>query len=246
MNRRAMFAWMAGGAAGGLGWSVAFLRTIAIPTPSISLTGSGDAQLALVDSGSARALVVIGALHERHVSMVSQMLTLTRQRIDIVLASNDAARVIQASWGPQRHVRRYLVPGAAVAGERFTPVTGGELNLGALQLELRATFRGDWWARDETSAIWAVDVHGPQSVVTMTAEPAMLAAAECDLLVTPQMPLVRHIQEVGCGGIAANQPIEETWELAGLIALQTFRDDVGLVRFTEAGLALPGWARVLG
>jgi hypothetical protein len=87
VNRRDLVATIAGGATLGGLWGAAFPAFAKQSRPSIAVVGHHHAQIALIDSTSARTLILLGEPDTRLLGQLPAMMTLFRQRIDLVIGS---------------------------------------------------------------------------------------------------------------------------------------------------------------
>jgi hypothetical protein len=259
LTRRALVRSLtAGGALGGL-WA-AGLRATGIPdVPTLSVAGTGASQVALLDTTGSRALVLLGTTPQELLDQVPAMLTILRQRIDLLIGDESNVDAIADHARDRWNVAHELVIPTILGGRRDptsprrTVVRGDlgiELDQG-ITASLTIAPRDEWKmasASEAAATRWALAVRRDGSEVVMgpAAEAVLLATApRPSLVVSPGDDARLIAQKIRPGAIALNaSAIDEARNALGEVAtVRIFRDDVARFELNRDGVRLPAWAQ---
>lgn len=253
MSRRNWLATsLAGMVAGGM-WGGA-LRVLATPTgPTLSVIGRDTAQIALLDTLSVRVLVVINQPDSGLVDRIPALMTVMKQRIDIVIASTQGATSLGASFEARWNVNHTIiipedfdVYRAPTSHARSLLNRGTTLDLGrGVTVELMVTSR-DGWNNSPANLLWSMKVSHYGIAVVLGPNDASLLATSIDrpsLIVAPQITTFSIGKKLTPGGIAVNandrQDIFDDDRNFALTSI--YPEDIGRFTFKENGIELPAW-----
>lgn len=176
MNRRESLIAGALGAATGVVWAGGLGLLLNRHEPTLEVIGQGDALLALLDTGTFRALVVVGDdLSDR----MSSLLGVFRRRIDLLAGSQQGVATIRAKRSTGVRIGRTLVldvPTGITGPMSETSPTGPAALRATLPdgmtLEFRTHVRGAWQKDATVSQSWTITIsrNGHRCVLAPTLE----------------------------------------------------------------------------
>lgn len=254
INRRSLVAGGAGIALGS-GWAAALRATTLPAHPSLAVVGAGTAQVALLDTTTARALILLGTPTEALLGQLPAMLTTLRQRIDVIIGGEWALEAPGAGFAGRWAVRHRLLVPATIGGDHApdsahqTTVTRDiALELGRnVVVEIRVTPRQEWRTTDAGSGtVWCMTIRHAGNVIALgpdTTAAAELGPIQPSLAVAPGDEPDRLAATLQPASIAVNAAYLEEYTDAGeVVRLRIFPEDVARVELHEDGLKLPPWA----
>ncbi len=198
-TRRDVLATIAGGAILGAVWGAAFPALAMEGRPTIAVIGEQNAQLALIDAGSARALVFIGEPDDALLERLPAMLTVFRQRIDLVIGSAPTLAAHAGALSVRWNVRHAVTVSPAHESPSLpipsTTVSDAlDIALGEhVTLEIRVGHRDEWRTPDPGSGqpLWSLHVRRDTAAVTIVPDARSFAATlpgPSAVLIAPSAP----------------------------------------------------------
>lgn len=254
MTRRSWIATsVAGMVLGGI-WG-AGIGALALPKkPTLAVVGRQSAQIILLDTLSARVLIVLGDPDAGLVDQVPALMTIMRQRIDIVIGTAPGTAALGESFAFRWNVSQTIVipdtigssPGPNTS-TRSTSSQSTAINLDrGVSLSIDITTRGGWNGLPPQS-LWSVTVvHGRHTVVLGPDEASLLATApdRLSLIIVPAVSGPSFEQKLSPGSIAINENNhrEMHQRAHGTALVRTYPEDIARFVFAEDGIELPFWA----
>lgn len=258
LTRRALARSVTAGVAVGGLWA-AGLRAMGVPNvPTLSVVGTGTSQLALLDTTSARVLVVLGMPSQDLLDQIPAMLTVLRQRIDLLigdeLALDGFGNLARDRW----NVTHELVIPAERGNHRSPDTTRRTIVRTDLAIDPGNGFasvlvvrpRHEWnmaTTTDGSTQRWALSVHREATEIVLgpLAEGVLLGATSRPaLVVSPGDDPRLLVEKLGPAAVALNgSAVEEAGEaLTSVAIVRIFRDDVARFELLRDGVRLPRWA----
>ena len=238
---------------GGL-WGAAFPALAIENRPTIAVIGHHGAQLVLVDSSEARALVMVGDPDDALMERIPAVMTLFRQRIDLLIASQPVL-LRHAGWLRERWslVHAVSLQSTMEPGQPAIPTTivteGIAIRLGGeMVLESRIGHRGEWDARRPLypSPMWTISVthSGGTVVISPDAESIDVAAPmAASLLISPEMPPPATSARMPVHAFACNYDSKslEQHGNPGKPLTRIYPQDIARFVLHDKGIDLPPW-----
>jgi hypothetical protein len=253
-SRRSVVATLLSGAVLGGMWGAAFPVFASENRPSMAVVGHKGAQIVLLDSSEARVLLLVGDPDERLFDTLPAMMTLFRQRIDVLVASQPVllrhVRELQDRWTIRHAISIQHRPELETASIPTTPVTDVvSVSLGAnITLECQVSHRREWDARTQhgTSTLWTASVHHPGSRTLIAPDLASLEASTrqpATLLISPDLPTAALTDVRPYGAYACNYDGEgiEDADTDALLLTRIYPQDIARFVLHDEGIDLPPW-----
>jgi len=258
LSRRAAFASVASGLVLGAVWGATFPIVASESRPSIAIVGHRGAQLVLIDSGKARALVFLGDPDDRLIERIPSIMTLFRQRIDVIVGTRPVmerrAFDLKSRWSIEHAV---AVHSSAIPPSWAMPATvisdAASIDLGG-EMTLRCTVghRGEWLIGHESSSTpWSARLTHPSGEVVLVPDAASLDAlgpVDAPLIVMPE-PAPGHVQSWKTArALAINYDSDAAEEnTSPTVAItRTYPQDIARFTFGNDGIELPAWTESAG
>lgn len=253
-TRRDVIATIAGGAVLGAVWGAAFPALAMEGRPTIAVVGEQNAQLALIDAGSVRAMIFIGEPDVALMERLPAMLTVFRQRIDIVIGSVFAL-VAQAGALSDRWKVRHAVAICPVNGSPSLSIPSTTVSDAldiALEervtLEIRVGHREEWRTPDPGSGppLWSMHVRRDATAVSIVPDARSFAATlpgPSAVLIAPSAPSPEIRSKAPANSLAINFDSEsiDPPPSDGVALTRIFPRDIARFVLTDDGVELPAW-----
>lgn len=241
------------GLAAGAAWGTA-IHTLGTPSvPSLSVIGKQGMQIALLDTTKVRVLFLLGTPDSELREEIPGILTVLRQRIDIVVGSSDGVDALGAPFRERWRVRHTLVipeGGSTVAPTVDSTGVTQDLNIDlgdGGSIDIQITSRGGWNRTATTHTLWVVALHSGQHKLTLAPTAESLAAlvdGGSSLLILPDMRTGRSAAALQAHIIATNGRHDLTFPREsgrGAVLVRTYPHDVARFELHVDGIALPSW-----
>jgi hypothetical protein len=254
LSRRGLIATITGGSILGGIWATAFPALAMENRPTLALVGHRGAQLMVLDSSRARALILVGEPDDTLMSMLPAIMTVFRQRIDLMIGPGvvlaQHAGMLASRWS----IERAITLGQAAPGEALaipTTVLAGtiRLNLGAeTTIVCRVGHRDEWKSDppERASLFWTLTISHPGGAVTIAPDPLSLevaAAPPATLLISPDIPPEEAVRRAPAEAFACNYDTD-TIDRAGDTGkplTRVYPEDIARFVFDASGIRLPPW-----
>lgn len=259
LKRRNLISTLAAGAVLGGIWGAAFPALATESRPTLAVVGHRSAQLILIDSSKARALVMVGHPDDQLLDALPAMMTVFRQRIDLIIGSQDAleqhAISIRDRWSIQHAIafqEKSALPTLAmpttVASNTVSIALGTDMSLNCL-----VGHRGEWSASGSGGGdpLWAIHVTHPVAEISIAPSVGALEAAgtpPADVLIVPEPASTRPDRFGTSQAIAVNYDSDVADEEVpeGLRVTRVFPRDIARFVFEDDKLRLPPWSKSAG
>lgn len=256
VNRRNLVATIAGGALLGGLWGAAFPALATERRPTVSVVGEDNSQVVLVDSGTARALILAGEPEESLFEELPAMMTVFRQRIDLLIGGGPAIQSHVARLASRWRIRHALVMSTGVDAPSL-PIASTVVSE-AVDVELSTTVRGsvhighrnEWMAGAPAAQtpLWAIRIASGRASITIAPDVrsyAAIAPAPASVLVAPHAPSTALLAVSPVGAMAVNYDSHtiDPPALNGPVLTRVYPRDVARLVFDDDGIALPEWSR---
>lgn len=248
-RRHLVLGALAGVVAGGA-WGAAIQALARPSSPTISLVGSENSLIALIDTTDVRVLLMLGPADDGLIAEIPTLLTLARQRIDIVIGASSTLSGLPPGFGSRWKVlHTFSIPGDGASPpntETASSVTD-DLRLDLPHqtvLAIRRSTRLGWKAGADEQHGWKVSVGF--GTVRALFVPDMLSAEMltergADVLVLPTGDLARLVRICAPSSIAMNA--ENGMEVpAGSTLVRVFPSDVARFTVEDGQVGMPPWA----
>lgn len=252
MTRRALLASTSLGVIAGGSWGASIQRLATPSVPSLSIIGENETQIALLDTTGVRALLLLGAPENDLQLQIPGMLSLLRQRVDLLVGTSSAVDALGSRFRHRWRVSHTLAipdanPPSARAIDRTWVTQDLQAGLGnGLSLDLRTTSRGGWNAGLAERTLWiATILFGQQRVVLAPNAESLMTqgTAGASLVIVPELSLDR-VAALGPSVIATNGRDDLALPQEGrpgVLLVRTYPQDIARFEFRREGLALPSW-----
>lgn len=210
--------------------------------------------MVLLDTTEARALIVLGDPKPRLLGQVAAMMSVLRQRIDVIVGTSTGVDALGKDFRSRWRVKHTLAipePNVMVASTaRQTWITRNvAVDLGkSMSMSLIVSTRENWKATGRSHRPWiAVLRHLDHAIVLSpdTASVMALGYVRPILLVVPESNPVQMSKTVMPAAIATNAaeglPARQTG-VSGTVIVRTYPEDVSRFELRQDGVVLPTWA----
>lgn len=253
-TRRQAIATIASGAVLGGIWGAAFPALAMESRPTLSVVGRRNAQVVLIDSTDARALVLVGAPDDDLMSRLPAMMTMFRQRIDLIVGAQsilatradrlrDRWTIIHAISLQSNETGEFLsMPATRVTGDIGISLGGG------LSLICRVGHRDEWRSNGvkRESPLWTATLTHTGGTTVIAPDTASIAATSppaASLIVTPDIPSPEVARRYPSRGFAANYDsasVEGDISTPGSLT-RIYPEDIARFVLHDDGIDLPSW-----
>jgi hypothetical protein len=242
-NRRTLILSAVAGVIAGGAWGAAIQALAKPSTPTLSIIGKGETQVILLDTTRLRVLILCGTPDEELRAQIPALLTMLRQRIDILVGTSAALDALgHEFWQRWRVSHSFVLADGVTAGQDtstqtwITQAVGAELGDG-VSIDFSLTTRDEWEATMEPRSLWAVTVRAGSSLVTLAPDmdSALVLSAPRSTLVATLLP----------ASIAVNSEDDLTWpteDPSGAVLVRIYPEDISRFELRDDGIALPTWA----
>lgn len=255
LSRRELINVLTGGALIGGLWATAFTGFATEDDASLSVVGGRGAQVVIVDSKPERALILVGMPDDHLLERLPAMMTIFRQRIDIIIGSHVALEHLAASFRSRWNLSHAVVLRSDVASTPLsmattTVVESARIDLGRkLTIDCHVGHRGEWSEsiHDTEDDYWCIQIDHAAGRVIIAPNAASLETITlpaASLLVVPEAPPKATLHRVQVSAIAANEDAKFLPDLAADIPLtRIYPIDVARFELTGEKLRLPPWTQ---
>jgi hypothetical protein len=253
LSRRAAFSSVASGIVLGTIWGATFPIVASENRPSLIVIGHHSSQIVLVDSGEARALVFLGVPDDALIERIPSMMTLFRQRIDIVIGTKSVleqrAIASRSRWKIRHAIMmsgRTTTPGVNMPTTVISDSASIDLGRG-MTLRCSVGHRNEWLVGNAAiPELWMTLVSHPSGDVALVPdEPSIEALGPLDatLIVMPEPAPSRITSMTPAKAIAINYDSDAAEEDAGasLAVTRIYPQDIARFPFGDDGIELPAW-----
>jgi hypothetical protein len=253
-NRRTLVLSAVAGVIAGGAWGAAIQGLAKPSTPTLSIIGKGGTQVILLDTTRLRVLILCGTPDGELQAQIPALLTMLRQRIDILVGTSAALDAFgQEFWQRWRVSHSFVLANGMAAGKDtstrtwITQAVGAELGDG-VSIEFSVTMRDEWDVTMESRSLWAVTVRAGSSLVTLAPDmdsALVLSAPGPTLVVVPQGNVNRLMATLVLASIAVNPADDLTWpteDSSGAVLVRIYPEDISRFELRDDGIALPTWA----
>ena len=243
----------AGAFAGGI-WTVGLASILRSAEPDLTVVGSQDWQVMLLETGTDRILLMIGDFTESPDKAIGQLRSTLRQHVDLIVATGSAIARTDRS-GALEHAALILLDAGssqpdslrtrALRQRLVVQFQGGTLDLRRLPVQ-------EWSVSAQQPASWVIQIRIADLVVVIAPDlelAARLAPDSAAMLVAPQGDVARALEFAPSVSIVTNgYGLEASPPLpAGVTGylVRTFLTDSTRLRFAGNRISLPTWAQPL-
>jgi hypothetical protein len=238
------------GVVAGGAWGAAIQAFTRPRSPRLSVIGDGASQLALLDTGGVRTLVMLGP-PTGLLGGLSMLMTSMRQRIDLVVGT-DAALVaamgdVRSRWNV-RHT--FAIPDGSPVPylDATTTRVSADLDVDVAAtglLSLRVSTRDTWRTEVPGWRLWAAmwEAHDYRVALAPDAQSArILVQPGPALIVVPQAEPDALLAAVPASALAINRDNDPPVPPDGVHLVRIYPSDVAEFGLGAAGVTLPSWA----
>ncbi len=244
---------------GGLGilaggtWGAA-IQALATPSvPSLSVVGTEDMQIVLLDTTEVRVLLLLGSPDNDLQSQIPGMLTMLRQRVDLLVGGASSVNALGSLFRDRWQLAHTLAiaepTSAHVASGTLTTVSDDlTIDLGnGVSIDLRIAVRGAWNLTTNPHTLWAaIILHEEHKVVLAPSGEALveMGATTPSLALVPKSSLVEITSILGPAAIAPNSRDGLTLQVQeplDTLLVRIYPQDTARFEFSTSGLTLPSW-----
>jgi hypothetical protein len=253
-NRRTLVLSAVAGVITGGAWGAAIQALAKPSTPTLSIIGKRGTQVILLDTTRLRVLILCGTPDGELQAQIPALLTMLRQRIDILVGTSAALDALgHEFWQRWRVSHSLVLADGGTAGQDtstqtwITGAVGAELGDG-VSIDFSLTTRDEWDVTMEPRSLWAVTVRAGWSVVTLAPDmdsALVLSAPGSTLVVVPQGNANRLMATLLPASIAVNSADDLTWpteDPSGAVLVRIYPEDISRFELRDDGIALPTWA----
>lgn len=255
VNRRNLVATIAGGAVLGGLWGAAFPALATERRPTVAVVGEGNAQIVLVDSGAARALILAGEPEDTLFEELPAMMTMFRQRIDLLIGAGPTLRAHAGRLASRWRTSHALMMSSG-ADAPSLPIAHTVVSE-TVRFRLSATMRGavhighrnEWRAGEpeRDTPLWAIRIaDGPASITIApnVASYAATAPEPATVLISPHAPATALLAISPVSAMAINYDSHTIDPPAenGPALTRIYPHDVARFVFEDDGVQLPEWS----
>ncbi|MDQ3540754.1 MAG: hypothetical protein M3440_08715 [Chloroflexota bacterium] len=226
------------------------------------VVGEDEWQIALLLAARTRVLILTGALTQDAMAAIPMLLSVMRQRIDVVIDSSASLASLPDGFRQRWMVRR-IIP-LADDGASSTEMTSLDQVLyipGALRVNVSASPRGFWTERSggsDRTATGLVTISAGGSIIAIARNLetiADLGPALTTLAIAPVGSIDRVARRLRVPTICINADQVRDQKIdfggGGLVAsgarslVRVFPQDVAEFRLLEDGIAIPAWRQTI-
>ena len=253
ITRRTLIASCGLGILTGGTWGAAVHGLATPSSPSLSVVGKDDMQVVLLDTTDVRVLILLGTPDEDLQRQIPAMLTLLRQRVDLLVGTSSSVNALGLRFRNRWRVTHALVvaePASAptMSGTRTSVRENLQTDLGSgVSMELRLAPRGAWNRSMTPLTPWvAVIRSGEHEVILAPNGEALvdMGVPAPSLALVPQSPLAHIARTLGPSAIATNSREElslQIQEPLDTVLVRIYPQDTARFEFSSSGLTLPNW-----
>jgi len=255
-GRRQLLGTAIGGSIVGGLWGAGLATLARGRQPTVFVLGNEGWQLVLVDDAGSRALLLIGKFERSLGDDIDRILSVFRQRIDIVAGSTRALDTLPPGFFSRRRVRHVaLLPDTESESAVDTPPTAGhdrEYRFGAFRLAFGGATEGAWMGNAPNPAVWLAILSAQGCTVAIAPDTAILARhapTNAVLAIAPTGDPVEVWAALPGVAVAINGSVIE--HIASRAAadddrdhllVRTFPQDIASFAFQDGRISLPEWA----
>ncbi len=253
-NRRQLASMTAAGALAGGIWTVGLASILRSAEPDLTILGSDDWQVMLLETGTDRILLLIGTFDDSPNDAIRQLRSTLRQHVDLIIATGSAIAMTDRSGVLER---------AALIQLDADPAQPDSLRVRALRQRLVVEFQDvtidlqripdhEWSSLEQRPASWVIHLRISELEVVIgpdLEQAARQASPTAAMLVAPggdvgsALALAPGVSIVANGyGLEVPATLPGT---SGGYLVRTFPTDSSRLRFTENRISLPSWAQPL-
>lgn len=250
LTRRQLLSGSLAGVVAGGAWGAA-IQSLAKPSaPTVSLIGAGASQIALVDTIDLRVLILLGPVSDGLVDAIPMLLTMVRQRLDIVVGPAATIEHLPAGFTSRwRVAHTFVIPAAGAA----TPATRTQTSVvddfrlepgNGVELVIRRSTRADWQAHAETQQLWTVTTTFDEAALVFAPDMAsvdVLAERGPAVLAVPKGEVGHIARRWSPAAIAVNAR-DELDAAPGTMLVRIHPGEVARFTIRDGQVALPPWA----
>jgi hypothetical protein len=253
ISRREVVSTIAGGALLGGIWGAAFPTLATERRPTLAVIGKQTSQLALLDSGLARVLVISGEPDDDLFERLPAVMTVFRQRIDLIIGGSSIltarARELADRWRARHAIvlsGSRSVPSLPMSSTFVSDVR--RVSLGnEMFLEISIGYRHEWRAVTSSRSIphWGISIRSQTARVAIAPDLSSFLAVPPEpssLLVAPDIPDQEVFTRGPATAVAVNYD-SSTLDPppGGVFVTRIYPRDIARFVFGEDGLELPAW-----
>lgn len=254
-SRRDLIATVTGGALLGALWGAAFPIVATERRPTIAVVGHRNAQVILIDVSSARVLLLSGEPDDEVLEVLPAMMTVFRQRIDVLIATPQVLGQHAMSFRKRWRVRHAIALGhgprpSAIPTTFVTDALDVSLDDDALML-LRIGHRSRWQTDTvpQSSDLWCATLQTPAGNVTIAPDVTSISAVGPEastLMIVPDAPAPEILAVSPASALALNYDSDSirTAPPSAHALLRVYPRDVARIVIGKEGLELPEWTAV--
>lgn len=254
INRRSWLATSFSGIVIGAIWGAGVGALASLKHPTLSVIGRDSAQIAILDTLSVRVLIILGVPDQGLIDQIPALMTMMRQRIDIVIGMPTGLATLGTSFASRWNVGHTIaVPdnletsSGPNTSTRSTLTRSTALDLdGRVSLGIDIISRNGWNTLPQ-SLLWSATIVHGSSFVLLGADDASLLATARErrplLIVAPAITRSSIAIKLTPGSIAVNSDAQQDSqnEPNAFAIVQTFPEDIARFVFKEEGIELPAW-----
>ncbi len=257
-SRRSLIAGAGLGLLAGGAW-VAGLRAVATPSrPRLAVIGTGVAQIALLDTSGARVLIMSGIPDDQLLEQVPALMTLFRQRVDILIGSPMTLDTVGRAFRDRWNVSIIAPVGTSSLARPRAPhehpiSSTTDLELADdVSIRVKVTPRNGWTNSDTGTSLWIAELATPTYRIVIAPDAGslrVLAEPGPVLACIPEGNAAAIYRQVRPASIAMNDSsngVELRNDDPRPTIVRTYPADIAVFDFQANGLSMPSWAETPG
>lgn len=253
LSRRKWLGVSIAGALTGAAWATGLGVVARGVHPQIQLIGEDDWQIALMEHGSARLVLLLGHFSTDPGKGIDFLATSLRQKVDVIAGERrnlDLMDWDHPKWKRSTRIVLGEESPAVVSGSEVAPANSLLVSIGGWSLSIVQEVHNAWSRSVEPTWLWVANAACDGMVITFgndlqianrhrdVASVLLVApiVGDMDLMAaSPRMSIAVNVASVE--GINASEPEDSTLRL-----VRIFPDDIATFRVTDGRLTIPEWA----
>lgn len=256
-SRRDLIATVTGGALLGALWGAAFPIVATERRPTVSVVGHQNAQVILIDSSSARVLMLSGEPDDELLEALPAIMTVFRQRVDLLVAPPrtlaDRGIALRQRWRIRHAIslgKGHVPPPSALSTTSVQDTLEVSLDE-ETRLLLRIGYRDNWRADvvGTGTSLWCATLDTPAGRITIAPDVPSIAAIgppTSVLMIVPDAPAPEILARSPAAGLAVNYDSNSlrTPPAPGPALTRIYPRDVARIVIAGDHLELPEWTAI--
>ncbi|MDQ3655988.1 MAG: hypothetical protein M3457_13040 [Chloroflexota bacterium] len=256
MSRRRLTTMTIGSALTGAVWTTSLAVLARGRHPQVFALGADEWQVLLLEHGTNRIIILVGAFKESPEPAIDMLCGLLRQHIDVVVGSGEALGLLSSSFRARRAVTTFVDTNGSpshASSRRYVSLSDAvQLRAGALHVEVAPLPDGQWKNKQSKGQPWIV--HVTIGDLTIAIGPTLDVIADSGhidaaLAIAPEGDVARLWRTIPGIAVATNsrdslERLDEDASAADTMRLvRTFDRDIAAFVVRDGRIQLPDWTR---